>query len=398
MRIAMFSDTWLPTIDGVVTSLLPVRKELERRGHEVFVFAPGDDEAIAANGDDRVILCRGRDFRGYPEYHISLARMKVRKQVRDRSIDIVHSHSVALMGMRAVWAARTNRLPLVFTYHTRVDQAAGYISPPGRPQRIMERLIKTHVNWYLRRAEVVIAPGDATAGHLKEVHGANIRRMETVPNGLDLERFTANPSPTAIGRFGLHGSTIFLTVGRIAKEKCLDTLIAAAPRILREVPGARFVVVGKGPAREHYEEAVRAVGLGGAFLFTGYLDDASVAGFYANAHAFLMPSRLETQAMVVLEAMHYGLPVICADAGGMRDYVRDGVNGYLYEPGNADALATQALKGLRAPPALRAKAGDTARAFTVPKAVDRLLEIYASLMPGKRHPPPILAQPFETKA
>lgn len=381
MRVALFTDTWLPTVDGCVTSIVGQRAELEARGHEVTVFAPGTREVRKSSRDPRVVFYAAVPWRPYPDYLLPVLPARVRPPLRERGIELVHSHGIAFMGMRAVWGAKGLKLPLLLTYHTRVDEAARYVVRAGAPERVLRRLIWTQLRWYFRRAHAVVAPTRAIREHLAARAGPSLHRCAVVPNGVDYGRF-AHPSEAAVERFGLGGKTLFLTAGRIAFEKNLEVLVDAVPRLVAQVPDAHVVVAGKGPARPSYEALVHARGLQDRVTFTGYVSDAELAGLYRAAAVFLMPSSFETQGMVALEAMRCGTPVVCADAGGFTDYIRHRRNGYLVPPGSPEALAAMALEAIDAPASLREAAKATAAEFSVPRCVDRLESLYAAALDG----------------
>lgn len=382
MRIGLFTDSYLPSIDGCVTSILGQRAELEARGHQVTIFAPGSREAQAKVRDPNVVFYDAVPWSAYPDYYLPIFPARVRNKVRERGIELIHSHGVAMMGLRAVWAAKGLKVPLVTTYHTRVDEGARYVVRGGRPEEILRKLIWVNLRWYFRRSNAVIAPSEAIRRHLLEKGGSSAaNKVVVVPNGVDFERF-AHPDAGAIERYHVEDKTLFLMAGRIALEKNLEVLIEAMPRILAQVPDAHFVIAGKGPARQEYENLVNARGLADKVTFTGYVTDGELAGLYRAATAFVTPSGFETQGMVAIEAMQFGTPVVCANTGGFTDYIRDGVNGYLVQPGSAEALAQGAFRAVDAPQRLRDAAKRTAMQYSLATCADRLEALYAGAMGG----------------
>jgi glycosyltransferase involved in cell wall biosynthesis len=378
-----------------VTSILGQRAELEARGHDVTIFAPGSREAQAKVRDPKVVFYDAVPWSAYPDYYLPIFPARVRSRVRAMRADLIHSHGIAMMGLRAVWASKGLKLPLLLTYHTRVDEGARYVVRGGRPEQVLRKLIWVNLRWYFRRSAAVIAPSEAIRAHLREKGGAALRRCVVIPNGVDFDRF-AEPDSAAIERYHIEDKTLFLTAGRIALEKNLEILFEAVPRIVAQVPDAHFLIAGKGPARAEYEALVRARGLQDRVTFTGYVTDGELAGLYRAAAAFLTPSSFETQGMVALEAMHFGTPVVCANTGGFTDYIRDRGNGYLIQPGSAEALVQGALESLRAPARLRDAAKQTAEHFGVPRCVDRLEELYTAVKGGAV--PPELERPLRIPA
>jgi 1,2-diacylglycerol 3-alpha-glucosyltransferase len=375
----MFTDTYLPTIDGVVTSLVSTRKLLEKQGHEVFIFAPGDGTSRETNEDPNVIFFPGRPLRAYPDYRLPVLPYPVRSHVKRLGIELVHSHGMAFMGLRAVWVARWLHLPLVMTYHTRVDLATNYIAKSELGERTLARFIWTHLGWYFRRCDAVIAPTQATKDAILAERPTDIAKLYVVPNGVDYSRFAATDKSILAG-LGIGADTpVVLSAGRIALEKRLETLIDAAPTIIGSLPGVRFVVAGRGPAKEHYEGLVKEAGLSDRFTFTGYIPDSQLGALYERADVFVMPSQFETQGMVALEAMHKGTPVVCASAGGLIDYVRHGENGYMFDPGDANGLARYAVEAYEHGDRVRSAAIETAKSYAIEGTTEKLLHIYDEL-------------------
>jgi 1,2-diacylglycerol 3-alpha-glucosyltransferase len=395
VRLGLFTDSYLPSVDGCVTSILGQRAELEARGHEVTIFAPGNREAQAKVRDPRVVFYDAVPWSAYPDYYLPVFPARVRRRVRERGIELIHSHGVAMMGLRAVWAAKALKLPLLLTYHTRVDEGARYVVRPGLPEQTLRKLIWVNLRWYFRRSHAVIAPSEAIRRHLLENSRGWLQRCVVIPNGVDFDRFS-HPDAGAIERFGLEDKTLFLTAGRIAFEKNLEVLFEAVPKIAAKVEDAHFVIAGKGPARAAYERLVKARGLQDRVTFMGYVTDGELAGLYRAATAFVTPSSFETQGMVALEAMHVGTPVVCPATGGFTDYLRHRGNGYLVEPGSADELAQGAFDAVGAPPRLRDAARATAAQFSLGRCVDRLEQLYAGAREGRV--PEELEQPIPIPA
>lgn len=381
MRLGLFTDSYLPSIDGCVTSILGQRAELEARGHEVTIFAPGSREAQSKVRDPRVVFYDAVPWSAYPDYYLPIFPARVRRKVRERNIELIHSHGVAMMGLRAVWASKALKLPLLLTYHTRVDEGARYVVRGGAPEATLRKLIWVNLRWYFRRAHAVIAPSEQIRTHLLQKGNGWLQRCVVVPNGVDFERFAA-PDAGAIERYGLEDKTLFLTAGRIAFEKNLEVLVDAIPRIAQRVEDAHFVIAGKGPALASYKELVKQRGLDDRVTFTGYVSDGELAGLYRAAAAFVTPSSFETQGMVALEAMSFGTPIVCPSTGGFLDYVRDRGNGFLVEPGSVQGLVRGALDAVSAPQALRMAARDTAAQFGLVRCVDRLERVYEGALQG----------------
>ncbi len=372
MDIAWFTDTWLPTRDGVVTSLQSFKGELEERGHRVYLFAPGTENHDDL--DENIFIYKGRTFRGYPSYRVppirSLLTRRTERHIARIQPDIIHSHGPAIMGVHAVKAARHSNAPLLFTYHTMLEDSLHFVTTMPLTQAIVGRLLPIWLRWYFHRCQGVIAPSRAAAMEISRYSNVPI---EVIPTGIDLQRFHQADGTRVRHRHDLAGAVV-LHVGRIVQEKNLDLLVWAAPRILREKPDAMFVVVGTGPYAPAVQRHVEQKGLSDHFVFPGFVPDEELPGYYAAADVFAFPSTYETQGIVAIEAMVTGTAVVAAAARSLPELIRDGENGFLFQPGDMGALADRVIEALDAD--VEAAARRTAEEFSRERCTDHLVSYY----------------------
>ena len=384
MRVAMFTETWLPNRDGVVTSLVSFRRALEALGHEVFIFAAGSHETRVANRDDHVRIYTGPRWTPYPDYRLALRPGPSKRLLESLQVDLIHSHGTAFMGVKAVRCARLHGIPLVLTFHTRVEDATSYVTRHRTREEALRRLIWAWHRWYFHQCDAIITPTRSVEEDLLRGARAGIRRTIVLPTGVDTVRFAGGEGSVWRERLGIGRGPLVVTVGRVAWEKNLGTLIEAAARLVRERPDVTFAVGGKGPALEHYRREVQRRGLDESVRFLGFVPDEELPGLYGAADAFVMPSTFETQGIALLEAMAAGLPVAAADTGGPTHFVEDGANGFLFEGKDADACARAIARALEAQAGVREAARRTAAAYTERGQAESLARAYAEVLGGAR--------------
>jgi len=198
---------------------------------------------------------------------------------------------------------------------------------------------------------------------------------------VDPERFhPGNRGQGIRTKWGLNGHDVLLHVGRVAPEKNLTTLINAFPKVLEANPDTKLLIVGTGPYIEKYYDLVRHLGLSGDVIFTGFVPDADLPKYYAAADAFAIASKFETQGLVVLEALASGRPVAGANYRAIPEFVREGVNGALFEPNDVRGCAAAILRCLREPDGMREAARETALRFSVERCTRRLERVYDRLV------------------
>lgn len=378
MKIAYFTDTYLPTRDGVVTTILNFRRELERRGHEVYIFCSGTPKAKRENYDPRAFYHRATPFQPYPDYTIALFPFFSERKVKSLGCELVHTHGMATMGLAALRVSQALRLPCVGTFHTLIPEATHYISSNGKFRQFTRNIAWRYMKWYFNLCDVTTAPTEAIKEILIKQH---FKSVDVVPNPVDTLRFNPDVSGEGVRKkFSLGNENVVLHVGRLALEKNLDVLIKAALLIQEEAGGTKFLVVGKGPAEARYRKLVEENGLSNSFIFTGFVPDEELPAYYAAADVFAFPSKFETQGLTGLEAMACGKPVAGADYLALKGIVREGYNGCLFNPDNADSCAEAVVKALKEKGKLRNGALETAQAYSIPACADRLLKVYEKLL------------------
>ncbi len=381
MRIAVFTDTYLPTTDGVVTSLLTTKRELERRGHEVVVFAP----QVPGNGTGRekdVIWVRAREFRHYPGYRLAMFPGREVEWIEELRPDIVHSHGIGFMGIKGMWSAWQCKRPLVLTFHTMIMDAMSYYVPFHLDLKLLERGLRLYLRVFLHKCRAVVVPSRVILREIEKI-APHMRSTDVIPTGVDTERFHPRAGGARIrAKWGLDGNEAILHVGRIAREKDLPTLVEAFRKVRVDRPGAKLVFVGRGPYEDGLRAYVRRRGLERDVIFAGFVPDADLPAYYAAADAFAIPSRFETQGLVILEAMACGKPVAGANYRAIPEFVREGENGFLFTPGDAESAAGAIRKCLEHRDALAPGARATAEMYTVKASTEKLVGVYQKLVGG----------------
>ena len=339
MRIAIFTETFLPKLDGIVSILCLALRHLRDRGHEALVIGPPDMPAEYASA--RCVGTGGPRFPLYPEVRMNLPSQRIGQALRQFQPDLVHVANPVFLGPSGIVYARRLGLALLASYHTDVPGFAKHYGYAwGEP--LLWRLFRTMHNC----ADVNLVPSTAV---LRQVRTHGFRRVRWWHRGIDTDRFRpALRDPTMRERLsgGYPNDFVALYVGRISKEKGVERLREP----LAGLPGVRLAIVGGGPEFEQ----IRGLYAGTPTVFTGFLDGDELVAAYASADALIFPSTNETFGLVALEAMACGLPVIATLTGGLVDILEDGVNGLVYDPHDLRTLADR-VRRLQHSPDLRAE-------------------------------------------
>jgi glycosyltransferase involved in cell wall biosynthesis len=315
MRIALFTETFLPKIDGIVTRLRNTISELQRSGHQVMVFAPGAN-AWEFEGA-RIETLPGSNFPLYPELTLSLPRASIRQKLMEFKPDLIHVADPACLGVAGIYYSDVLQLPLVISYHTRLPKYLAYYGLSALEPAVWQ-LMKVRHN----KAQLNLCTSTVMATELRE-HG--VERAKLWPKAVDTNEFhprlASNEMRSWLSQGG-DGSPLFLYVGRLSAEKGIQRL----RRVLEDVPGARLAIVGGGPSQSTLENHFAGTNT----FFAGYLTGKKLASAMASVDALILPSTTETLGLVLMEAMAAGSVVIGANAGGIPDIVRHEMNGFLF--------------------------------------------------------------------
>ena len=376
MKIAMFTDSYLPTRDGVVTSLLLTKSALERKGHQVYVFAPRP--AAGEKEEPGVYYFRSIGFSQYSGYRIPLFPTNKCEILKELDVDVVHTHGLLFQAVRSMLAGRSLRKPVVLTFHTMVTEAARFYNFTPFPDWVIQLGLWTYLRTVLHRAEVVIAPTMAIKNEIKR-YAPHVKRLEVVPTGVDLDRFNPDLDGSEVRRrYGLEGKKVILHLGRIAWEKNIDLVIRGFALLHNREPEARLLIVGEGPAKEHVRGLAEELGIGADVIFTGFVPDSELPNFYAACDVLTLASKFETQGLVILEAMDVRTRGAVPGRHRFRavaELIREGENGELFEETPA-SWSKATLRLLRNADRYRDGALAKAAEFSAGQWATRLLDIY----------------------
>lgn len=382
LQIAMFSESYLPRISGVVHSVTTFVGALRRDGHRVIVVAPRYRGFADTDPDvirfPSVRAPRQADFPLAIPYSPSGWR-----QLLQTDLDLVHTHSPFLMGAVGARLARTRHLPLVFTHHTLYEEFVHYA--PITP-RVTRPAVRRYVTAYANRCTCVIAPSHAIAARLR-AQGVTTR-IEVLPTGAIDADLIASLDPGWVRPvFHIPASQpLLVTASRLGKEKSVNLVLEAVANLVRHRE-ATLLVVGGGPEEPALRHLARQLNLEDHIIFAGLQPHRKALECIAASDVFVFASQTETQGLAVVEAMACGLPVVAVNASGIPDAVADGETGFLVLP-DAEAIAEK-VTTLLDDPALRRsmslRARELARQFSVEALTHRLLDLYRSLLPVRRH-------------
>lgn len=361
LKIALFTDTFPPQVNGVSLTLQRWVEHMERRQVETRIFVP----RCTSEDPEKPGVRRSRSIPlfFYPEHRLSFPNpFVIRRELREFRPDLIHVTTPFNMGLMGLHIARKEEIPLVASYHTHFDRYLQYYG-----LQFLSTWIWHYMRWFHESCEMLLAPSDETKNLLQD---RGFSRVELWRRGVDTHLF--HPGRAHEGfreRYHIGQRRILLYVGRIAPEKDLDVLVQAIKHLSQSLRDrVHWVLVGDGPMREELEaEALPSV------TFTGTLRGKELAQAYASADCFVFPSTTETFGNVVLESLAAGTPAVVAQAGGVKEIVEHGRTGWCTAPRSVEGLI-EGIQYLLEKPARLSMMGIEARRYALEQSWDRIFD------------------------
>src|SRR4030043_118011 len=333
MRIAIFTNNYLPNPYGVSGSVESFRKEFERLGHEAFIFAPKWKGYEDKN--PRVFRYPAVDIEVKIKFPLAVPySRKISKILNSLDLDIIHSQHPNLLGSAAARLAKRKNIPLVFTWHTLYDQYAHFA--PFIPRKVAAWWAIRNARNYANRCDAIITPTPSVIEIIRK-WGVTNKNITAIPTGVGEEQFSDPDRESVRKKYRVSSNEILLFVmTRLTDEKNVEFLVDAVLLVLEKNGQTKFMICGDGDLKNNLEKIVRDSGLSKRVIFVGIVSDAEKKNYYAAGDIFVYASKSETQGMILTEAMYSGLPIVAVRATGVQDIVEDGKTGFLVSEGKQE--------------------------------------------------------------
>lgn len=334
MKIAIFTDTYLPDLNGVATSSYTLRNVLKRHGHEVYVITselPEDSDYV---DHDDIIRLPGIEIKSLYGYRLSnLFSFKGMKEISKLGIELIHIQTEFGIGIFGKLAGLLLNVPVVYTYHTMYEDYTHYVAGTNETVNSAMKIVAAKLSKvYGDNCTELVVPSLKTKGVLEE-YGIN-KEIHVIPTGLDLELF--HPKNKNIDeilkikeKYHLDNKYVVGFVGRIAPEKSVDVLIKAMQYVQND--NIHLLIVGGGPYLEDLKELVNDLELNHRITFTGGIDKSLIPNYYHTIDAFACASISETQGLTYIEALSSGTIVLARYDENLASVIKDGENGFFFK-------------------------------------------------------------------
>lgn len=391
MNIAIFTNNYLPNPYGVSTSIESFRKEFEKHGHSVYIFAPKfkgyvDENQNASLGDRRVFRYPSIDFtiKGINFPLAIPVSFRINKILKDLDIDIIHSQHPNLLGREAKNWAKKKKLPLVFTWHTLYDQYAHFT--PIIPEKIAAWWAIGNAIRFANSANQIITPTPSVAKIIR-TWGVKNENLISIASGVDEKEFANADGGPIRKKFGVTNDEILLVlISRITAEKNMAFLMRAVSVVLERNKKVKFLVCGGGDQIQVMQKLAKSKGVAQQVIFAGLVTNVERKNYFAAGDIFVYASKSETQGTVITEAMYSGLPIVAVNAPGIVDLVVENETGFLTKE-NEGAFSS-AVEKLVGNADLRRKFSENAKKiaqekYTASVCAEKMLEVYEKTIKRK---------------
>ncbi|WP_019321764.1 glycosyltransferase family 4 protein [Streptococcus mutans] len=354
MRVGLFTDTYLPQISGVATSIKTLKEELEKQGHEVYIFTT-TDKHVKRYEDPTIIRLPSVPFISFTDRRIVYRGLfESYKIAKTYKLDIIHTQTEFSLGILGKMVGKALRIPVIHTYHTQYEDYVRYIA---NGKLIRPSMVKYIVRGFLNDLDGVICPS-RIALNLLDGYSVKIPKR-IIPTGIDLREYErpdiSQEDITKLREKWAIASdeTVLLSLSRVSYEKNIQALLANMPKILSNNPKVKLLIVGDGPYLEELKEQAQDLAVMDNVIFTGMVSHNETALYYKAADFFISASTSETQGLTYAESLASGKPIIAQSNPYLDDLITDKMFGTLYQ--TESDLADAVLNAIVSTPAKQEK-------------------------------------------
>ncbi len=333
MNIAIFTDTFLPEINGVATSCNSVFRLLNKYGHNAYVVTTTNEKNVIFK--DNVIRIPGLDLKHLYGYRAAFVfNHEAYRIIKSLNLDVIHVNTEFGIGQFGFICSKKLNIPTVYTYHTMYEDYSYYITK-GYFDRFSKWTLREFCRSCMDQATEIISPSKKTETYIRSI-GVE-KRVNIVPTGFDFTRFNVKKSDPKvqeiIKKYDIkHDDKVLLCLGRLAKEKSFDVIIDGFYNysLKYDTTHIKLLFVGDGPARKELEEQVENYKLSNIVTFVGKVDLMEVPYYYSASDIFLNASISETQGLTFMEAMAGHTVILCRYDNNLVNVINDKISGFFF--------------------------------------------------------------------
>ncbi len=340
MKIAIFSDTFPPQVNGVATHTDYLARILSEDNNEVWVVTASKNVPADPARKYKIVLLPSIPALIYKGERFAIPTGKGYRLLKKIKINLIHTHTPFSVGLEAMIAARMLKIPIVGTHHTFYDF---YLKHVWLNYDWMKKLSWKIILFYYNRCDLVLAPSKISMNEFKK--GGITKPSGVLPYAIDTDLFhPIDPiqKEKLKANFGLKSKSI-VYMGRLSYEKSLDVLLKAFALVLKKNPETTLMIIGDGPEKNNLKKLIEKLGIGKNIFFAGFLFGKDLVSATQANDIFVTASKTETFGISVMEGMAAGLPVVAANAKSFTEIISDKTDGLLANPDDPKDMAEKLL-------------------------------------------------------
>ncbi|MGX7417557.1 glycosyltransferase family 4 protein [Carnobacterium gallinarum] len=305
MNIGLFTDTYLPQVSGVATSIKTLKDELEKNGHRVTIFTTTDPNAD--ENEPNIVRLTSIPFFSFKDRRIAVSGSHTAvKKAKEYELDLIHTQTEFSLGLTGKQVAKHLKIPCIHTYHTMYEDYLHYIA---KGKIVKPYHVKLLARYFCNQTDGVIAPSERVLEQLRTYEV--VRPIEIIPTGVVLTDFNLDHKKDIRQELGFTNDTpIILSLSRLSQEKNITAILKAMPELIQAKPNLQLVIVGKGPQKAELEDLAVKLQITEHLTFIGEKERQEVPAYYAMADLFVSASESESQGLTYIESLACGTNII----------------------------------------------------------------------------------------
>jgi glycosyltransferase involved in cell wall biosynthesis len=379
MKVAMFTDSYRPQINGLVSSIDVFREELKKFGINVTVFAPSSPDY--KKREKFVYRFKSVPFTSYKEYRIGVPyKVLTDKRFRKMDFDVIHIQSPFSIGALGLGFSKHYKIPCVATFHTLFPDYIHYLVKSEKIRKIkgvntiFQKITWKYLSWFYNQCDSIVAPSEDIRNRMKKNGIEN--KIDVIPTGISVK--SQKPDYSVLKKFDIKkNDKIILHVGRITKEKNIKFIIDSLKNILNN--DVKLLITSDGPYRKELQEYVNKNKLSNVF-FTGYLSKEKLNGLYKSSDLFVMASKTETQGLVMIEAIFNNVPLVVLNAPVTGSFVKKYGVGIVSKKGNFTENVKIMLNNKKMRSKFKNNFKKAVDDFDISRCTENLINVYKSVI------------------
>lgn len=350
MRVALFTEVYLPAVNGVVTHVKTLKEGLELLGHKAIIVT-ADSNVKKTQASDDILYCpaiRLEKIYGYDVASpLSTDRLKL---LKDFNPDVIHIHNEFGIGLSGVIIARMLKIPLIYTMHTMYDDYVYYVANNEPTRKLLTSASHKYAQILATAASAITGPSKKVEEYFRRC-GVN-KTVTVIPNSVETDvfnRYSIDREKTAEIRkkYGFSESDlIFCFCGRMGQEKNIDTLLEFWAKNVKPEDGMKLMLIGGGPQIDEFRELAQRLNVADTVVFTDRVEHKDIPPYYAACDCYITASLTECHSISMMEGQATGMPVLTIRDELNADQIEEGVNGFFFRDADEMYKHMQHLKSL----------------------------------------------------